>query len=79
MHVPNIRRKIAREDRPPNRRPELLGPVPTLGELHAARQHGFGLAVRASTRQANGVSIGSRSRSLPQLGRGSSPTSRWSL
>jgi hypothetical protein len=36
MHVPNIRRKIAREDLPPKRRPEPPGPVPTLGELQDA-------------------------------------------
>jgi hypothetical protein len=35
MHIPNIRRKIARVDRPPKRRPEPPGPVPTLGELQA--------------------------------------------
>src|SRR4051812_20321739 len=35
MHIPNIRRTIAREHRPPKRRPELPGPVPTLGELQS--------------------------------------------
>jgi hypothetical protein len=41
MHLPNIRRKIAREDRPPKRRPEPPGPIQALGELQASSSTWF--------------------------------------
>jgi hypothetical protein len=35
MHVPNIRRKLYREDRPQHRPSAVPGPIPTIGELQA--------------------------------------------